>query len=483
MNPNIIDIEKQGKVGILYAGHERYWGQFVGSREATVNGAHRFADIVRKTGIDVAMPDILVDSTAKSHEVGHLLEEAHIDLLFVYLHTYMASGFWVPGILHLHVPIVIVCLPQNFDFEEEYITGTAIKRGSPCQLPEAYSALVRVGRKPADLVFGDPEMVPYVVDEIHQWCAVANVLGTWRDSVFGYMGHTYDGMLDMCFDPTSITGRFGAYCRMIEMCELAEYIQSASAQAIKDKIAEMHTVFDFQGKSGDPITQPASEADIEWSARCSVGLDTLVDKHNLAGLAYYYEGENDNLYERIGSNLIVGNTLLTSRGISLAGEADMKNCIAMKSTSAIGAGGSYGELSIVDFERNQVYVGHDGPHDLRICDGRPSVRGLSLYHGKKGRGIAVEFSIKKGPVSMVSLAIDDRNQYKFVVAEGESMTGRLPQIANTVTRGNFGPDVAAFLRAWSMSGISHHMSLCVGHLGSVMLKLGAATHIEVEIVT
>jgi L-arabinose isomerase len=207
-----------------------------------------------------------------------------------------------------------------------------------------------------------------------------------------------------------------------------------------------------------------------------------VAKHNLAGLAYYYEGENDNLYERIGSNLIVGNTLLTSRGISLAGEADMRTCIAMKTTSALGAGGSFAELSIVDYEKNQVYVGHDGPHDLRITDSRPCIRGLSLYHGKKGTGVAVEFGIKKGPITMVSLALDGRGQFKFVVAEGESMPGRLPQIANTVTRGYFGPDVAAFLRAWSMSGISHHMSLCVGHIAPMMLKLGKAMNLPVEII-
>lgn len=474
-----IAVQQQAKVGILYAGHRRYWGQFEGSREATVNGAHRFADLVRRTGVEVVMPD-LVDATEQSFAAGRQLEEAGIDLLFVHLHTYCASGFWVPGIMRLNVPIVLVCLPQTFDFEAEYITGTAIRRGSPCQMPEAYSALLRAGKEAADLILGDPERVPGVSDEIRQWCAVANVLGTWRNAVIGHLGHTYDGMLDMNFDPTAITGRFGIYCRMIEMCELAEYVQGASAAAIQAKIAEMHGVFDFHGQSGDPLTQPASPEDVEWAARCAVGLDTLVARHDLAGLAYYYEGENDNLYGRIGANLIVGNTLLTSRGIALAGEADMKNCIAMKTTSALGAGGSYAELSIVDFDRNQVYVGHDGPHDLRICDGRPAVRGLSLYHGKKGRGIAVEFSIKKGPITMVSLALDNHNRFKFVVAEGESMPGRLPQIANTVTRGHFGPDIAAFLRAWSMSGISHHLSLCVGHIAPLMRKLGKATGIEIQ---
>ncbi len=472
-----------GRVGVLYAGHRRYWGQFPGSREATVDGAKRFEAILRGLGAEVVMPDILVDATEKSFEAGRALREAGIDLLFVYLHTYCASGFWVPGILDLSVPIVLVCLPQSFDFESEYITGTAIKRGSPCQLPEAWSALLRVGREAADLILGDPDKSPGAREEIGQWCRVANVLGAWRNSIFGYLGHSYDGMLDMNFDPTAITGRFGIYCRMLEMCELAGYVEGAAEAEVRAKEARMREVFDFAGASGDPLTQEAPREAVEWAARCAAGLDRLVAAHRLAGLAYYYEGENGNLYERVASNLIVGNTLLTSGGIALAGEADMKTCIAMKTTGALGAGGSFAELSIIDFERNQVYVGHDGPHDLRICDGRPTVRGLSLYHGKKGSGIAVEFGIKKGPVTLVSLALDHRNRFKFVVAEGESMPGRLPRIANSVTRGAFGPDVAAFVRRWSMSGVSHHMSLCVGHIAPLLRKLGRATGLEVEVVS
>jgi L-arabinose isomerase len=471
---------KKAKVGILYAGHRRYWGQFAGSREATVAAAQRFADIVRESPVEVVMPD-LVDTTELSFAAGRQLEQAGIDLLFVYLHTYVASGFWVPGVKHLNVPIVLVTLTESFDFDTEYITGTAIRRGSPCQVPEAYSALLRVGKPAVDVVLGD-HRDPRPRREIGEWCRVANALRTYRDSALGYLGHTYDGMLDMNFDPTAVTGAFGIYCRMLEVCELAEHVQSTTPAEVAAKIDEMHQVFDFEGKSGDPLTQPATEEAIAWTAKCAVGLDKLVAKHNLAGLAYYYEGENDNLYERIGANLIVGNTLLTSRGISLAGEADMRTCIAMKTTSALGAGGSFAELSVIDYEKNQVYVGHDGPHDLRITDGRPCIRGLSLYHGKKGTGVAVEFGIKKGPITMVSLALDGRGQFKFVVAEGESMPGRLPQIANTVTRGYFGDDVAAFLRAWSMSGISHHMSLCVGHIAPTMVKLGKAMNLPVEII-
>ena len=70
------------------------------------------------------------------------------------------------------------------------------------------------------------------------------------------------------------------------------------------------------------------QEDIDWAAQCAVGLDKLVENNNLSAMAYYYEGLN-NIYERVASNLIVGNSLLVSRGVALAGEGDMKTCMAM----------------------------------------------------------------------------------------------------------------------------------------------------------
>jgi L-arabinose isomerase len=464
-------------IGILHAGHPRYWTQFPGSREQTIAGAERLAALVRGHGAQVVLTD-LCDTTEKAHVAGRQLEAAHLDLVIVYLHSYVASGYWVPALMHLAVPTVLICLPKSFDFETEYITGTAVRQGSPCQLPEAHSALVRVGKRPLDLVVGDPDLDPRPLREIGEWCRVATALRAFRHTTFGYLGHSYDGMLDMNFDPTAVTRDFGVYVKMLEMCQLQALVEAVTPAEVDAKQAEMRQHFDFLAASGDPLTRAATDEEIAWSARCAVGLDRLVADHHLSGLAYYYEGL-DNAYERLACSLIVGNTLLTSRGVPLAGEADMKTCLAMRATAALGAGGSFAELSIVDFQRNEVYVGHDGPHDMRITEGRPVVRGLDLFHGKRGRGVSVEFGIRKGPITLVSVASDAEGRFGFVVSEGQSMPGRLPKIANTVTRARMGDDVAAWIRAWSMSGVPHHMSLCVGHIAPLVRKLGAAMRLPV----
>jgi L-arabinose isomerase len=108
---------------------------------------------------------------------------------------------------------------------------------------------------------------------------------------------------------------------------------------------------------------------------------------------------------------------------------------------------------------------------------------LSIYHGKRGYGISVEFSIKQGAMTMVSLGSDAQNKFKFVVAEGQSMPGRLPHTGNTVSRGYFGKDIASFLRDWTMSGVPHHQSLCIGHIASMIRKLGKAMKMDVEVLS
>ena len=273
----------------------------------------------------------------------------------------------------------------------------------------------------------------------------------------------------MNFDPTTFTRSFGVHIKMLEMCELVEYVQSATDVEIKEKMDEIKEKFIFLDPSYDSTTVPINPEDVEWAAQCAVGLDKLVHNNNLSAMAYYYEGLN-NYYERVASNLIVGNSLLVSQGIPLAGEADMKTCMAMFTTSSIGAGGSFAEYG-VDIADNIMLVGHDGPHDIRISDAKPTIRGLGLYHGKRGHGGSVEFSLRTGPITMLGLSSDVNGHFHFVGAEAESQRGPVPQMGNTWTRAFVKSNINKFVVDWAKAGNTHHLSLCLGHQAGVIEKL------------
>lgn len=472
--------KERARVGIMVVGHREYWSQFPELKEKLKNNAAIFKEMVAETNVNIITQNRdFVETPEQAVKTGTYFKEKDIDLLFVYIPTYVASGRYVSGILKVNVPTVIVGLQDDVDLSTTTISSMT-GSGSPCPMPEAYSALTRVGKEPDGIIFGrfhDDR----VQQEIDEWCRAAAVLRSLQGSIIGYLGHSYEGMYDMNSDPTSFTGAFGIHVKMLEMCELVQYVKDTKDKEIKEKIQEMKETFMFADESYDPTTKPIRDNDVAWAAQCAVGLDKLVECNHLSGLAYYYEGL-DNYYERVASNLIIGNSMLTSRGISLAGEADLKTCAAMLTTGSLGAGGSFAELCLADFNEDILLVGHDGPHDIRISDSQPVIRGLGLYHGKRGYGISVEFSIKSGDMSMVGLSSDENGQFKFVVAEGESLSGPVPEVGNTLTRGYFGEDVDKFVERWCEAGPSHHVSLCVEHVASMMKKLGKIWNIEVEVV-
>ena len=182
------------------------------------------------------------------------------------------------------------------------------------------------------------------------------------------------------------------------------------------------------------------------------------------------------------TNFIVGNSMLTSAGFPMCGEYDIKTCIAMMIMDRLDIGGSFAEFHPIDFIRDTVLVGHDGPHHLNIANGKPVLRSLKKYHGKPGSGASVEFKIKEGPITMLSIGLKSDGKFKFIIAEGESVEGPVPPTGNTNTHGRFKPDIKTFLRRWIAEGPTHHFALGIGHHAENIRRLGDLLGIEAVVI-
>ncbi len=470
------------RIGVFGCGCQHYWEQFPGLRERLITHQERFEARLRQEGVDVVSGG-LVDSSQQAFLTGDSFRRQGIQFLFCYMSTYAPSSTVLPIVQRAGVPMVIISLQPHraLDYERA-TTFMQLEHDNQTSLPEVCCGLQRAGIDVPGMVVGAAE------DElawrrILDWCKVARAYAALRNARIGVMGHVYEGMLDMNSDPTMFDAQFEMHCEHLELDDLHACVEAVSEPEVARKLQQIRELFLFPEPGADPIAGPASPEDLEWAARVACGLDRLVEKFALTGLAYYYRGLGGNPNERLASSLIVGSSLLTAQGIPVAGELDIKTCVAMLLLDRLEAGGSFAEIHPCDFESDIVLVGHDGPHHVALAQDRPVLRGLRLYHGKRGCGVSVEFQLKYGPVTCVGLTQTHDGRFKFVVAEGESLPGPIPATGNTNTRCRFPPSVSQFIENWSLEGPTHHFALGLGHVANLVENLCRCFGIEYVNVT
>jgi L-arabinose isomerase len=325
-------------------------------------------------------------------------------------------------------------------------------------------------RIPFFQVIGMLENDPVAWNEISEWVEAARVAQIMEHNRLGVMGHYYGGMLDIYSDLTQQCAYFGGHIEVVEVDELASLRRKVSAAEIPKRVEDFRQTFDVQPDC------PAEELD--RAARTSVALDQLVEIHKLGSLAYYYQGTGNAENEDAISSIILGTSLLTARGVPVAVEYEIKNAQAMKIMDSFGAGGSFTEYYAADFDDDVLLMGHDGPGHIAIAEGKTKVRPLKVYHGKVGRGLSVEMSVKHGPVTLLSVVQTVDGKLKLLMAEGESVAGPVLEIGNTNSRYRFSIGARNFMNEWNVHGPAHHCAVGLGHIAGKLKKLGALTGME-----
>ena len=457
------------RIGLCGIGLEAYWPQFAGLKARLEGYLNHVSGMISQAGVEVVTLG-LVDNLASAREAGRQSRIKEVDVLFLYVTTYAVSSTVLPLVQRAGVPVVVLDLQPDaaIDYQafakltdRTAMTGHWLEYCSACPVPEIANLFTRAGIPFHQVTgyLGDE----HVRSEIDGWIAAAKVASTLRESTVGLMGHYYSGMLDIYTDVTRVSAVFGAHIEMLEVDELSALRAEVDEVALNDRVAEFHLHFSVQ--------PDCSHEELVRAARTSVALDRFAAAHDLQAMAYYYQGSGNAANEDTMSSIILGTSLLTSRHIPVAGEYEVKNVIAMKIMDSLNAGGSFTEYYAVDFNADQVLMGHDGPGHTGIAQGKTKVRPLGVYHGKVGRGLSVEMSVQHGPVTLLSVVEDRECGFKLLVAQGRSEPGPILEIGNTNSRYSFSVGARGFVEAWNSEGPAHHCAIGVGHRAADLKKV------------
>ena len=463
---------RQLRVGLVGLGLEAYWSQFKGLEQRLLGYLGDVEELI-SSDARVIVNVGLLDTQVKALDAAHRCRREEIEILLVYVTTYALSATVLPLIKRAGVPVLLLNLQPGaaIDYDRfnaiesrTAMTGEWLAYCSSCPVPEIANVLRRL-----DISFhqvtGMLHDDPVVTRELEQWLRAAEVVHALAHSRLGLMGHYYGGMLDIATDLVQVSGRFGLHVEMLEVDELSGFRREVEDVALGQKVAELQDFFS--------VADDCSAAELTRAARTSIALDRLVREKDIDLLAYFYKGSGIAENENAISSIILGASMLTGRGVPVAGEYEVKNAIAMKILDLLGVGGSFTEFYAVDFAEDLILMGHDGPGHTRIAEGRIKVRPLSEYHGKIGAGLSVEMSVKHGPVTLLSVVEDRQRGFLLLIAEGTSVPGATLEIGNTNSRYRFDLGARAFLEAWNSHGPAHHCAIGLGHVASHLGKVAS----------
>jgi len=468
------------KIGLFGIGLDTYWSQFDGLLDKLSSYQFRIRDRMEQTGNEVIDAGI-VDNPDKAIEAAGIFQKSGVDLIFLNISTYALSHNVLPLLQRVSCPVIVLNLQPSeaIDYEKfnamgdrGKMTGEWLSYCQSCVTPELASVFNRAGIK-YHLITGYLNE-DYVWKEINDWIEACSVMNIMKQSRVGVMGHYYNGMLDVYSDITRLAATFGSHFELIEFGILKSLREKVTIDEVNSMTSRFKEWFD--------VRDECSTVDIEQAALSSVALDRMAEELRLGALAYYYEGEGDNEYEKIVTTLIPGMTMLTGSNIPVAGECEIKNVLAMKIMDAFKTGGSFSEFYGMDYNEDIILMGHDGPAHYKIAEGKVRLVPLPVFHGKPGKGLSIQMKVANGPVTILSVCQGGDGKVTLLTAQGHSVEGPTLQIGNTNSRYKFPISAREFIDNWSKAGPSHHCAIGIGHISEKIRKLADMLNIEYHLI-
>jgi L-arabinose isomerase len=453
------------RIGLLPTGLRLYWDQFPGLRELGLSMCAKLRCRLEEIG-EVVGPE-LVDTPELAAAAGAFFREHPIDILLVFPLGYTTGMCVVPAIAELRVPIRLLNAHEDARYDLQNADTTLyLHHEGVCCIPEYAGALVSLGRafRVRTGHFGEARLWA----ELRADCLGAAAARTFRELNFGVLGNTYTHMVDMPFDEHRLLRATGRLLKRPEVEEIEEAFGRVTAAQLEAMYREFRRMYD--------VDETVTDEHMRISASIAVAFDEVVRRHDLGAFGFYWWGEKERV-TLLRSQAALAASRLAAGGRPGVTEGDVKTAMAMKILNLLGGGGMFVEFFSMDFTENTLIMGHDGPSNVALAQGRPRLQHLGVHHGKTGHGLGIDFAMRQGPVTLLNLTqFDAGDTFKLICAEAEVVPGETLRIGNPNCRVRLSRPIHEFMDAWCQQGPCHHIALGLGRHAAGLETFAEAMH-------
>jgi len=435
-----MDSEKMSKLKVGYLSLVK--GSWI---NGTLEDRRRQA-LTALTTLDVEIVDcgLLIQSEVEAEKVFRKFEAARVDVILAHFITF-SLGSIVPGMaVRLRKPVIFWSEP------EPPMTGGRIATNSFCATNMNAHALWKMDLKYA-LVYGHADTV---MPQLRQHLKVIGAIEMLKSVRVGSLGGRVPGFYTSDFNELALREKFGVEAENITLLELVKLAESISGETLDQNIAEV------KGDSDCRI----SDNEITRGGALLAAFKELSEKYRLNAWTARCWPEFSDIYG-IGICHLLG--CMTNCGIPVACEGDMYGAVAMLLVKALsGSDAFFCDLISFDPDGDTGLFWHCGAAPRSLCkEGcKSALLKHSIIDGGDKKGIAVEFPLKPGPVTVIRIGdTRDGNGYRLLSISGEGLeTEQL--LHGTPLTVRFNRPASEMIGKLVDSGFEHHYVLCHGDI-------------------
>ena len=445
------------RIGVLFTGHFYYWDQFPRLKEMGMRMYNKLRGHLEDIG-DIVAPD-LVDTMEKARNAGEFFRKEDIDILLIFPLGYTPGMCVIPAVERLDVPLRILNAHEDSSYDFKTADTTVyLHHEGVCCVPEYSAGLVSIGKK--FKVRTGPFNSDRLWNEVRADCIGAAAARAVKGMSFAVIGETYTNMVDMPIDEHRLLKSTGRMLLRPEVEEIEEAYHRITGDQLENMYREFRQMYD--------VDETVTDEHMKFSAQLAAAYEEVIRKHDIYGFGYFWWGEKE-LITQLRSQSALAVSRLGALGRPGVTEGDVKTAIAMKILDCMGGGGMFVEFFGMDFDEEVILMGHDGPGNISVCEGRPKLQHLEVHHGKSGHGLGIDFDVKQGPVTLLNLSqFDAGDTFKLIYTVAETVPGDILNIGNPNCRVRLDKPIHEFMDTWCRQGPSHHIALGIGdHSGEI----------------